>query len=100
MSKLSKYADSAEQPEPIPAESRIPCDSGGVDVVLKGWVAGLNKVRLTRTFRAGGIGLGEASKLIGRILDGMEVRVRLGQFANLNAARAELMKIGVADVRG
>jgi hypothetical protein len=80
MSKLSKFTDSVGQPGQSLDGSQAPCASGGVDVVLKGWKAGLNKVRLTKTLRAGGIGLSEASKLTGRILDGMEVRVHLRQF--------------------
>ena len=72
----------------------------GVDVVLKGWTTGLNKVRLTKMLRDGGVGLSEASTLTGKVLDGVEVRVHLNQFATLGAARAELRKIGVAEVSG
>ena len=100
MSKLSKYTGFAEQPAPDPDVSPDRCASHGVDVVLSGWKHGLNKVSLTKTFRAGGIGLNEASKLTGQILDGREVHVHLNQFATLALARSELTKIGVGEVRG
>ncbi len=64
-----------------------PSDSQGVDIVLKGWKTGLNKVALTKTLRAGGVGLGEASKITGRVLEGEEVRVHLTQCPTLNQAR-------------
>jgi hypothetical protein len=59
----------------------------------------LNKVSLTKTFRAGGIRLNEASKLTGEILDGQEIHVHLKQFSTLASAQAELTKIGFREVR-
>jgi len=100
MSRVSKYTGFAEQPAPSPDVSPDHYASQGVDVILSGWKHGLNKVSLTKTFRAGGIGLNEASKLTGQILDGREVRVHLNQFATLALARTELTKIGVGEVRG
>jgi hypothetical protein len=61
---------------------------------------GLNKVQLTKTLRAGGIALSEASKITGQVLEGQEVRVHLNQFPTLNQARDALTKIGVAEVHG
>ncbi len=68
-------------------------------MILKGWKPGLNKVLLTKTLRAGGIGLSEASQLTGRLLDGLEIRVHLNQFSTLTLASTELAKIGVAEIR-
>ena len=99
MSKVSKYTGFAEQPAPVPDVSPRPCASTGVDLVLKGWKPGLNKVLLTKTLRAGGIGLNEASKLTGRLLDGLEIRVHLNQFSTVTGAGVELAKIGVAEIR-
>ncbi len=86
------------EPPKTPDAFHTPSDSPGVEVVLKGWRTGLNKVQLTKTFRAGGIGLNEASKLTGQILEGREVHVKLLQFPTLNHAKAALTKIGVADI--
>ncbi len=100
MSRNSKYTGFAEQPAPRPDAFRDRCVSQGVDVVLKGWRTGLNKVGLTQIFRAGGVNLNQASRLTGEILDGHEVRVHLKQFATLAAAQAELDEIGVAEIHG
>ncbi len=99
MSKPLKYADSAARPAPPPEGYPTPSNSLGVDVVLKGWKTGLNKVQLTKTLHAGGIGLSEASKLTGMVLDGQEVRVHLNQFPTFNRAYAALSEMGVAEVR-
>jgi hypothetical protein len=61
---------------------------------------GLNKVALTKTLCAGGIGLSEASKVTCRVLEGQEVRVHLTQFPTLSQARDALTEIGVAEVHG
>jgi hypothetical protein len=100
MSRHSKYTGFAEQPAPTPDAAHDRCASHGVDVVLRGWREGLNKVSLTKTLRAGGIRLNEASKLTGQILNGAEIRVHLNQFPTLASAHAELTKIGVREVRG
>ncbi|WP_200338547.1 hypothetical protein [Rhodovibrio sodomensis] len=71
---------------------------GGVDVCIQGWVPGLNKVKLTKTLRDGGIGLNEASQLTCDVLKGREVRARLKQFDSPSAARAALEWIGVERV--
>lgn len=78
---------------------RLPESPHGVDVRIQGWEPGLNKVQLTKTFRAGGIGLTAASQLTGDVLKGIEVRVHLNQFDSIVAARAELGRIGVQNVR-
>ncbi len=98
MSKPLLSEDFAAPPAPLPAAFPTPSDSQGVDIALKGWRMGLNKVQLTKTPRAGGIGLSEASKITGQVLEGQEVRVHLNQFPTLSRARAALMAIGVAEV--
>src|SRR3546814_5386639 len=45
----------------------------GVDVTVRGWKQGLNKVRLTQTLRDGGMGLDAAIRTTGAILAGREV---------------------------
>lgn len=100
VSKPSRYVVSAELRAQGPDASPDHCASSGVDVVLKGWKTGLNKVRLTKTLRAGGIGLSDASKLTGQILDGATVRVHLSQFRTVAIAQAELTKIGIVEVHG
>jgi len=79
-----------------------PASSGspGVDVTLRGWKVGLNKVRLTRTLRDGGLPLADASLATGRLLDGEAVRVHVDQFATVEAARDEMRGIGVESVDG
>ncbi len=99
MSRPSKYTGFAEQPAPAPDASPDHCVSQGVEVVLKGWKPGLKKVSLTKTFRAGGIGLAAALKLTNQILDGAEVRVHLNQFATFDTASAEFTKIGIREIR-
>jgi len=54
---------------------------------------------LTKTFRAGGAGLQDATRLTKRVLEGEEVCVRLGQFRDIESARVELARIGVRHVR-
>lgn len=98
MSKSSKSKGFAEPRAPYRAASRLR-SSSGVEVVLKGWKPGLNKVQLTKTFNAGGARLSDAVKLTGRVLDGDEVRVHFKQFTSVAAAQKALAKIGVAEVR-
>lgn len=98
MSMSSKYGDSAARQVPIQDACQARSDSGGVDVVLKGCRTGLNKVQLTKTFRAGGISLSEAAKLTGQVLDGIELRVHLDQFPTLGRAQAVLREIGIAEI--
>jgi len=54
---------------------------------------------LTKTFRAGGVGLRDATRLTEQVLEGEEVCVRLGQFPDFECARVELARIGVRHVR-
>jgi hypothetical protein len=75
-----------------------PRSDSGVEVELKGWKTGLNKVALTRAFQEGGMRLSEASSLTGRVLDGETVRVRLGQFNSVEGAARALSEIGVAAI--
>lgn len=100
MSRASKFTGFAERPEPVAATSRDRCDSRGVDVVIKGWRPDLRKVAVTKTFRAGGVPLSEASRLTGEILEGREVRVHLSQFDSIASARDALTSLGVGEVRG
>lgn len=95
MSQTLRYTVSNEQPAQTRAERRDRSASVGIDVCLQGWRPGLNKVQLTKMFRDGGVGLSAASKLTGDILTGKEVCVRLTQFADIEAARAALKKLGV-----
>lgn len=73
--------------------------SSGVVVELLGWRPGTRKVALTKLLREGGNGLAASSKITQQILEGEPVRVRLRQFASIEAARAALMKLGVEQVR-
>jgi hypothetical protein len=100
MSKPLKFIVSGERRAPIRDGSRDRGDLPGVDLVLKGWTVGLNKVQLTKALHAAGIALGEASKLTGQILDGRPVRVHVDQFPTVDAARLELTHIGIAELRG
>lgn len=99
MSRMSRYTGSNGRPAPTPAADRASSVSRGVDVCLQGWLPGLRKVQLTKIFRDGGVGLDQAARLTGEVLAGREVRVHLGQFDSLPAARAALGRIGVRHVR-
>src|SRR3546814_20438346 len=70
----------------------------GVDVTVRGWKQGLNKVRLTQTLRDGGMGLDAALRTTGAILDGREVRVHLSPFDSITATKKALLTIQVAEV--
>lgn len=83
-----------------PATSRGQSDSRGVDVVIMGSRPGLWKVQLTKSFRAGGVRLSEASRLMGQVFEGREVRVHLNQFESVAAARRALIRLGAAEVEG
>lgn len=100
MSQFSRYTGFVGRLAPTQAASRGQSDSRGVDVVIKGWRPGLRKVQLTKTFRAGGVRLSEASRLTGQVLEGHEVRVHLNQFESVAAARRALLGLGVAEVEG
>jgi hypothetical protein len=67
-------------------------------VRLRGWRPGFDKVRFTRLLRDGGLGLGEAVELTGRLLADQEVLVRLSQYDDRHAAVAVLTGIGVTQV--
>ena len=54
-------------------------------------------MRFTRLLRDGGLGLGEAVDLTGRLLADQEVSVRLGQYVDRAAAVAALTEIGVRE---
>lgn len=86
------------RPAPDPAAGGRRSASGGVEVIVRGWRPGLSKVRLTQTFREGGVGLSQATRLTGRVLEGQAVRVRLGQFRSLSAARRALAEIGIEEI--
>lgn len=73
--------------------------SSGVVVELFGWRPGTRKVSLTKLLHQGGNGLAASSKITQQILEGEPVRVRLRQFASVEAARAALTKLGVEQVR-
>ncbi|MFC4352539.1 hypothetical protein ACFOW6_13390 [Fodinicurvata halophila] len=72
--------------------------SGGVDLCLGGWKQGLNKVEMTRTLRAGGLGLSQASQATGQLLEGADVRIHLSQFSSFEDARKTLCRVGVEQV--
>ncbi len=99
MSRSLKFTAFVERPAPTQAVDPGSSASPGVDLCLKGWRKGLNKVVLTKTFRAGGVGLQDATRLTGRVLEGEEVCVGLRQFPDIESARSELKRIGVRDVR-
>jgi hypothetical protein len=98
MSRSSRSAATAAQPAQRREDGPESSASRGVEVAIKGWRPGLNKVRLTQALRDGGLGLQKASKLTGAVLDGQEIRVRLEQFETVAAARSALMAIGVETV--
>lgn len=54
-------------------------------------------MRFTRLLRDGGLGLGEAVDLTGRLLADQEVSVRLGQYVDRAAAVAAFTEIGVRE---
>lgn len=93
-----KFAVSAERRVCLLDGSQSPSGSPGVEVTLRGWQPGCNKVRLTRTLRQGGMRLEEAVRATGALLEERDVRVRLGQFATVAAARSALQAIGVRRV--
>ena len=72
--------------------------SVGVDVRIQGWRAGIQKVTLSQTFKAGGTTLTEAADLTGRIMKGEAVEVHLSQFATVDEARRALSALGIQDV--
>jgi hypothetical protein len=59
----------------------------------------MRKVSLTKLLRQGGNDLAASSRITRQILEGEHVRVRLCQFASVEAARAALTKLGVEQVR-
>lgn len=99
MSRSFKLKASGARPEPDRGGNPNAFASGGVDLALQGWQPGLNKVQLTRTLREGGLGLSQASRMTGQLLEGAEIRVHLSQFSSVQAAREVLCSIGVQDVR-
>src|SRR5712692_9085866 len=98
MSMSLKSAASRARLEQTRADSPVPSGSLGVDVSIKGWRPGMNKVRLTQTLRDGGLGLRAASQQTGELLKGGAIRVRLQQFDSVTAARAALTAVGVLEV--
>jgi len=85
--------------EPASAARRRQSTSrAGVDVRIYGWRAGIRKVTLSQTFRAGGKTLTEAAELTGQIMKGEAVEVHLTQFDTLEHAREVLTEIGVKEV--
>jgi hypothetical protein len=97
MSASSKPKGLRERRAPYRAGARSR-SSSGVELILRGWRPGLNKVRLTQAFREGGRPLNEAVDLTGRVLEGEEVRARFEQFTTIAAARKALTKIGIETV--
>ena len=98
MSGASRYTGSVGRLGFAPDTGHDP-SSSGVVVELVGWRPGMKKVSLTKLLRQGGNGLAASSRITRQILDGAHVRVRLRQFASVEAARAALTKLGVEEVR-
>ena len=96
MSARSRSVASSAPPAPARAASRPRSSSAGIELRLRGWRPGFDKVRFTRLLRDGGLGLGEAVELTGRLLADQEIVVRLAQFDDRQAAATELVDIGVA----
>jgi hypothetical protein len=99
MSTNWKSAVRSERREPHPGAAPDQCDFAGVDVIVEGWEVGLNKVALTKTFRAGGMRLGDASDATGAVMENKPVRAHLAQFETVEQAAAALKAIGVREVR-
>ena len=95
MSARSRSVASTAPPTPAPAASRPLSSSTGVELRLRGWRPGFDKVRFTRQLRDGGVGLSEAVDLTERLLADEEISVRLGQFEDRVTAVAEFSDIGV-----
>ncbi|MFD1381181.1 hypothetical protein [Fodinicurvata halophila] len=53
---------------------------------------------MTRTLRAGGLGLSQASQATGQLLEGADVRIHLSQFSSFEDARKTLCRVGVEQV--
>jgi len=98
MSGASRYTGSVGRLGFAPDTGRDQ-SSSGVVVELVGWRPGMRKVSLTKLLRQGGNGLAASSRITRQILEGEHVRVRLRQFASVEAARAVLTKLGVEEVR-
>ena len=98
MSARSRSLDTAAPQAPALAATRPRSSSTGIELRLRGWRPGFDKVRFTRLLRDGGLGLGEAVDLTGRLLADQEIVVRLTQFADRQAAATELADVGVARV--
>jgi hypothetical protein len=98
MSRSSRSAASPGPPAPPRAASRRRSSSAGVELRLRGWRPGFDKVRFTRLLRDGGLGLSEAVALTGRLLADEEIVVRLRHLDDRHAASSALAEIGVAEV--
>ena len=95
MSARSRSVVSSAPPAPARAGSRPRSSSAGIEPRLRGWRPGFDKVRFTRLLRDGGLGLGEAVELTGRLLNDQEISVHLGQYDDRHTAVAVLTDIGV-----
>ena len=97
MSARSRSTASFAPQAPARAASRLRSSSAGIELRLRGWRPGFDKVRFTRLLRDGGLGLREAVDLTGRLLADQEVSVRLGQYVDRAAAVAAFTEIGVRE---
>jgi hypothetical protein len=71
--------------------------SSGVDLTVRGWCPGFDKVRFTQLLRDGGLPLGEAIDATARLLAGHQVALRLTRTTEPETLARAFDEIGVAE---
>lgn len=97
MSLPSRSAASPARPAPTPVAS-LARSSSGVDLTVRGWRPGFDKVRFTQLLRDGGFPLGEAVDATARLLAGDPVALRLTWPAEPETVARAFAEIGVAEI--
>ena len=97
MSLRSRSAASPAPPALTPVVSRAR-SSSGVDLTVRGWRPGFDKIRFTQPLCDGGLSLGEAIDATAQLLAGDQVALRLARPTEPEAVARALAGIGVAEI--
>ena len=98
MSACSRSAASPAPPAPSRDASQDPSSSGALELRLRGWRQGFDKVRFTQLLRDEGLPLSQAVTATGRLLANERVTVRLMAPRNAAGLCGQLSAIGVRTV--
>ncbi len=97
MSTRTRSKDSSAPLVPARGASRPRSSSDGVELGLRGWRPGFDKVRFTQFLRDGGLPLAEAVTATGRFLSEEEITVRLRHLRDPQSASRAIAEMGVGE---